>query len=156
MTVVGVTGHQNLPPQTVALLKGCLPGILDNLSAREMVVSLAKGADQVCAAIANELGISLRVIIPSESYESTFDEEGLATYSRLLSVATSVVTLDYDTPSEGAFLAAGRRVVDESDVLIAVWDGKPAAGRGGTGDVVIYGSTKGKRVLVLWPDGVKR
>lgn len=156
VTVVGITGHQGLPSQVIDLLEQRVPVILRDLSASEMVASLAQGADQVCAAIAVELGVPLRVIIPSQSYDVTFDEEGLGRYQHLLDRASSVVTLGYDAPSEEAFFAAGRQVADESDVLIAVWDGQPAAGLGGTGDVVAYARSKGTRVEVLWPDGVSR
>ncbi|MBM9459499.1 hypothetical protein JK386_06260 [Nocardioides sp. zg-536] len=156
MTVLGITGHQGLPVETVALLEERLPVILRDLSVSEMVGSLAQGADQVCAAIAVDQGVPLRVIIPSQSYDVTFDGEGLARYHELLQRASSVVTLSYGAPSETAFFAAGRQVADESDVLIAVWDGQPAAGLGGTGDVVAYARSKGTRVEVLWPEGVVR
>ena len=156
MTAVGVTGHQGLPPAATALVQSRLPAILAEVGASELVGSLAEGADQLCATIAADLGVSLRVILPSKMYDSTFDGEALATYNRLLSGATSVITLPYDAPSEAAFLAAGHRVADEADVLIAVWDGKPAAGVGGTGDVVDYARDRGASVLVLWPEGVER
>ena len=156
MTVVGITGHQGLPAQAVALLEERLPVILRDLSASEVVGSLAQGADQTCAAIALDLGVPLRVVIPSKSYDTTFDASGLKRYRDLLQRAVSVVTLPYDAPSEQAFFAAGRQVADEADVLIAVWDGQPAAGLGGTGDVVSYARSRGTRVEVLWPDGVAR
>jgi hypothetical protein len=156
VTVVGITGHQGLPAQAVAFLEQRLPVILEGLSVSELVGSLAQGADQICAAIAVNRGVRLRVIIPSHRYDATFDEDGLAKYHDLLRRASSVVTLAYDAPSEEAFFAAGREVADESDVLIAVWDGQPAAGLGGTGDVVAYARSTGTRVKVLWPDGVSR
>lgn len=45
--------------------------------------------------------------------------------------------LPYSKPEE-AFLACGKAVADWTDILIAIWDGRPAKGRGGTGDVVAY------------------
>lgn len=156
MTRVGVTGHQVLPPQAVALVQERLPSIFRRLHATEVVGSLAKGADQLCAAIALELGIAIRVIVPSQGYSTTFDKEGLETYERLRREATSVVTLEYADPSEEAFNAAGRQVVDECEVLLAVWDGLSASGLGGTGDIVAYARSKGTSVTVLWPRGVQR
>lgn len=156
LTVVGITGHQRLPPQAVALLEERLPAVLRDVSASKLVGNLAEGADQTCAAIALHLGLTLRVIIPSRAYETTFDADGLKRYRDLLHRATSVFTLPYDGPSEEAFFAAGRAVADEADLLIAVWDGQPAAGLGGTGDVVSYARTRGTSIEVLWPDGVIR
>jgi len=40
-----------------------------------------------------------------------------------------------EVTDEDAYMAAGRRVVDLSDVMIAVWNAKPAKGKGGTADI---------------------
>src|SRR5271165_2228772 len=40
-----------------------------------------------------------------------------------------------EVTDEDAYMAAGRRVVDLSDVMIAVWIAKPAKGKGGTADI---------------------
>ncbi|MFG2222777.1 hypothetical protein [Streptomyces sp. NPDC048644] len=42
------------------------------------------------------------------------------------------------------------------DRLIAVWDGQPARGYGGTADVVAYARSTGVPVEVVWPDGATR
>ena len=39
-------------------------------------------------------------------------------------------------------------MVEHADVLIAVWDGRPARGMGGTADAVAYARQRG--VPVLW------
>ena len=36
------------------------------------------------------------------------------------------MTLDYPSPSEEAFFAAGKQIVEAADELIAIWDGEPA------------------------------
>jgi hypothetical protein len=48
---------------------------------------------------------------------------------------------------DDAFLACGARTVDECDVLVAVWDGKDAGGRGGTGDIVAYARSQEKPIV---------
>jgi len=68
----------------------------------------------------------------------------------------SVETLSFDEPSEEAYLAAGCRVVDMSDVLLAVWDGQPARGKGGTGNIVEYARSRATRVEIVWPKGITR
>jgi hypothetical protein len=47
-------------------------------------------------------------------------------------------------------------VVDRSERVVAVWDGKPASGVGGTADVVSYAHQKRVPVVVLWPEGATR
>ena len=47
-------------------------------------------------------------------------------------------------------------LVGPVDELLAVWDGKPARGYGGTADVVAYAERNGVPVRVLWPEGATR
>ena len=51
---------------------------------------------------------------------------------------------------------AGKVVVDRSSVLLAVWDGQPSRGLGGTADVVAYARQRGVPVTVIWPEGASR
>jgi hypothetical protein len=44
---------------------------------------------------------------------------------------------------EEAYEATGLYVVEHSDVLIAVWDGRPARGRGGTASIVATAREQG-------------
>jgi hypothetical protein len=53
-------------------------------------------------------------------------------------------------------MAASMLMIDTADELIAVWDGQPARGYGGTADVVAYARRRGKPVHVIWPDGAER
>lgn len=80
----------------------------------------------------------------------------LAAFRRLLALASEEVLLPFSAPAEDAFWAAGREVVERSDKLLAIWDGLPAAGLGGTADVVRYARAAGKDVEVIWPAGAAR
>jgi len=40
-------------------------------------------------------------------------------------------------------------VVDNCDVLIAVWDGEGAQGQGGTGEIVARARSQGKPVVIV-------
>lgn len=156
MTTVGITGHQRLPAAASAHLHERLPEVFRDLHGTVVVSSLAEGADQECTKIALDLGLSVRVIVPSDDYISTFHGAARKRYTQLLANAESATTLPFDRPSEDAFLQAGKQVAEESDVLVAVWDGQPAASMGGTADVVSHARARGKRVVVIWPEGVTR
>lgn len=43
-----------------------------------------------------------------------------------------------------------------SDEVLAVWDGLPARGYGGTADVVTFAENNGIPVRVVWPEGATR
>lgn len=161
MTVVGVSGHQELPEQAVAHAKHELLRLVPerqwSLEALSGVSSLAAGADQLFAEHVLRVGGDLRVVIPCEDYLKTFQSASdRRRYRALLEQAVRVDTLPFPEPSEEAFFVAGKAVVEASDWLIAIWDGERARGLGGTADVVDYATELGRRVEVVWPDGVTR
>jgi hypothetical protein len=155
---VGITGHQNLPRHAAAVVRGMLQQLVgEQPDPLTCVTSLAQGADQICAALVLKRGGSLHAVVPCARYEKSFATARAAERFRaLLAESARVETLPFPEPSEEAFLAAGRRVVDLSDLLIAVWDGRPARGRGGTADIVAYARRRDVSVRVIWPPGLSR
>lgn len=116
------------------------------------VSCLAKGADQLFSAILIQHGIDLKVVVPCRQYEKAFDDPvALSDYLFFVEHASSVETLDFELPCASAFLAAGKSVVNQVDLMIALWDGRPATGLGGTADIVAYAREVQKKVLVVWP-----
>jgi hypothetical protein len=159
---LGITGHQHIPEEAVAVVREELIELVER-SLEEAaippacVTSLAEGADQMFATLVLKRGGALHVIVPCKRYEESFEAAaGAARFALLLAEATTVETLPFLEPSEEAFLAAGRRVVDLSDQLVAVWDGEPARGKGGTADIVAYARSLGVEVSIVWPDGLQR
>lgn len=155
---IGVTGHQEIPPQARGFVIRGIKALLDQ-AAHDVVgvSSLAAGADQLFASLVLERGGRLEVILPCNAYETSFSRpEDLRNFHALLAKAANVETLSFDEPCEDAYLAAGHRAVDLSDVLLAVWDGQPARGKGGTADIVEYATSRGTQVEIVWPEGIKR
>jgi len=149
---IGITGHQELSAKAEAFVKAHLPGELKAASATRCVSSLAAGADQLFAQAALASAVPLHVVVPCQHYEDAFSSpQALAQYQDLRKQAASEETLNYDQPNSAAFLAAGQRVADLSDKLLAIWNGQPARGEGGTADIVAYARRLGKPVLVFWP-----
>jgi len=156
MTRIGVTGHQNIPPEARAAVSRLARDALAEHPSLVAVSSLAAGADQIVASAALAAGGALMLIVPCVHYRSTLSGDDLKRYDRLSAVAIDVELLPFDQPSEEAFMAAGKRVVDVSEHVLAIWDGLPAAGYGGTADVVEYARGLGREVTVIWPPGVAR
>lgn len=155
---IGVTGHQDIPPEALTYVeRGIARTLARNTGDLVGISSLAAGADQIFAKAILQRGGTLYAIIPCKNYEATFsDSAERARFSDLLAKASRVEILDHEGPSEDAFFDAGRHVVEKSDLLIAVWDGRPAQGFGGTADVVHYARGHGRAVEVIWPSGVAR
>lgn len=151
---IGITGHQKLEDSTNwnwvklefnKILAQCPKPFTG-------VTSLAIGADQLFAEAVLEHGGSLAVIIPFNEYEFKFSEGyERQKYHCLLDKATTVNILPQMASDEESYFEAGKKVVGIVDFLVAVWDGKPSRGLGGTADVVKYAKQCQKKVVYLNP-----
>ncbi len=114
-----------------------------------MVSALAEGADQLLAEVALELGYELDAPLPFERDEYKKDFDDTAGFDRLVKRARSVLELDGDR-STGAlpYARVGRILLGHADVLVAIWDGEEANGRGGTAEVVVEAAAVG--IPVVW------
>lgn len=158
MPRIGVTGHSNLSASTVALVTAGIRAALEPHSADLTgVTCLARGADQVFSRVVLELGGAVEVVLPAPDYrDSKVGADNLAEFDELLGKASSVHTMPYARSGRRAYMAASEHVLSTVSALIAVWDGKPAGGYGGTADVVAAARRAGIAVTVIWPDGAKR
>jgi hypothetical protein len=59
--------------------------------------------------------------------------------------------LNNNDDPERSFFEAGRYIVSKADVLFAAWDEQPAAGFGGTADVVELAIESARPILVVNP-----
>ncbi|MEV6416704.1 hypothetical protein [Kribbella sp. NPDC051718] len=156
---IGITGHSNLTPPSEKLVYDAMRGVLKPYLQEEVsgVTCLARGADQIFARVIGDVGSQFAVVLPSRNYrDKKVKPANRDLFDELLSAAVEVTYLPFDEPGRDAYMAASEELVSRSDLLIAVWDGKPAGGYGGTADVVAYALSQGRRVLVLWPEGAER
>ena len=155
---IGVTGHVDIPPLAREYVMKGTNTILDQVNAALIgVSSLAAGGDQLFASLVLQRGGRLEVVLPCKGYETSFSRpDDLRNFRALIERAATVEMLSFDEPSEEAYLAAGYRVVDLSEILLAIWDGQPAKGKGGTADIVEYAKRRGIRLEIVWPKGLMR
>jgi len=165
---VGVTGHRpnRLRSDEVCVavhLRHVLEALRDGARARgagEPLIalsSLAEGSDRLFAEAAMALDCELHVLLPFKSadYETTFDDAATTSvYRLLLARAAQVIELPGSlTDQTASYEAVGRAMVEASDILVAVWDGDPAAGRGGTPEIIKYAVARG--CPVVWIDATE-
>jgi hypothetical protein len=158
--LVGMTGHAGLPPPTAELVTAALRETL-RADALNLVgvTMLGPGADQLFARVVLSLGGILHVVQPTTGmqYRDGFeDPEARRSYDELYGQASHVEALDHAESTEQAHMDAGKVVVVRSSLLVAVWDGQPARGLGGTADVVAYARQRGVPVKIIWPEGATR
>jgi hypothetical protein len=111
---------------------------------RDLVVvsALAEGADRL---VAQEClcrdGATLAAVLPLpvDEYSKDFiTDASRREFADLLAAATSVQFAEAMPTRDQAYERAGQMMVEQSDVVIALWDGLAGAGRGGTADTVAY------------------
>jgi hypothetical protein len=104
-----------------------------------VISPLAEGADRWVADEGRRLGYEIQVPIPflESRYEEDFKtEDSLREYQTLRKAATSALVLDADPSDPARYVAVGRTVRSNCDLLIAIWNGRDAKGEGGTAQVV--------------------
>ena len=157
---VGVTGHRALAhPDQVA---SEVDVVLDRLAAASgdslvAVSGLAEGADRIVAQriLARPGGrlVALLPFAPVDYIVDFADPASVKEFTDLLAAADEqeVITGDPadDWTREAAYERAGHAMLDRSDVLLALWDGKPAQGRGGTAEMVFEANLVGRPVEVI-------
>jgi hypothetical protein len=158
---VGVTGHRRLgdDPRTPWYVHAQCVRILDRLQelaryrqARLVAYSgLAIGGDSLFAWAAIGLGIPLIGVWPFEAYPEDFDASERPQFDTLNQLCAEVHRLPRKQRSDRSYMAHGKWLVDHVDHVVAVWNGLPAAGLGGTGDVVAYAERQGRIVWRIDP-----
>jgi len=129
------------------------------------VSPLAEGADRMFAEEALKRGYGLCCPMPfaQAEFENDFDGGSVAAFRALLDHARTqgLVRFELDgarnSPADPdaearAYAAAGRVVVNQSDLLVVVWDGGQPAGNGGT--VQALREALHYNVPVLWIDAL--
>lgn len=121
-----------------------------------LISPLADGADQAAAKAALLLGWELQAILPFDRarYRTSLEhDEARGAFDDLIAKASVVLELPGDGDGEvGDYVMTGRATVAHSDILIAVWDGEPARGRGGTAEVAAQAIVMGTGLVHLPPD----
>ena len=155
---VAVTGHRGFDERTSRLVDDALRKHLASVAPGELVgiSCLADGADQLFARAVVDAAGRLIVVVPAAQYRAGLPESCHAEYDALMASASDVWRLDFVESTSEAHMAASRRMIEGASELVAVWDGQPARGHGGTADVVTAAREHGLAVTVMWPDGASR
>lgn len=150
--ILGITGHQSLEGFDLDWIKLIIGNFLTENNVIKGVSSLAIGADQLFCRELIKRNINYDVVIPCNNYISTFKTlDDSRSFLDLLNMSKDTYTLDFDKPSESAFYSAGIEIVNKTTVMLAIWDGKPAKGLGGTGDIVEFALKQKKSVFHINP-----
>ncbi len=155
--VVGLTGHRHLKNEEAirALLHEQLLALGRRARGRLVGCSSgAIGADLLFAETCAALKIPWKALLPfsPSEFKTDFNESQWAHASDLLKGAVETEISGSAEARTAAYLRCGLRTVDEADVVIAIWNGLPARGMGGTADVVRYARQEKKPLVLIHPE----
>lgn len=174
---IGFSGHRSLPDADPAQLQARLGEVLAEIerAARAALAggwpglppaeapsrlelrgltALAAGADRFMARAILAAGWPLVAPLPfaREIYRNDFSgAEDIAEYDALLDRAAMVHEMDGIAGRTDAYRAVGRVTLEQSDILVTVWDGSLERGPGGTAEVVREARATDIPVIVIEP-----
>jgi hypothetical protein len=168
---IGVTGHRDLErdrklQEVPRLVRNLLPESDATPLRLAAVSALAEGADRLIVeeVFAHEdrrgQKARLEVVLPFEKMRyielQAFSAAATAEFEAWLERSTSIIELNGSWEPNGrdaSYAAAGQHVVNRCDILVALWDGKPSRGRGGTAETLLYAAELGKPCIWIATEG---
>ena len=152
--VIGFTGHRQLaePKLVSAAIRATLMDLKEAAPGEWLALSsIAAGSDTIFAQQAMRLNLAWQAVLPlpPAEFRNDFSPSEWRDAESLLAEAEQVRVLTEKDGRNDAYLDAGMETVHESDVLLAVWDGAPARGKGGTADVVGYARELGHPIVII-------
>ena len=152
--VVGFTGHRQLTNE--AMVERVIREVLSSLRTEAGVEwlamsSVAAGSDMAFARAALSIGLGWEAVLPlpPAEFRHDFSELEWRSVEALLGEAEHVRVISERGHREDAYLDGGMETVNHCDVLLAVWDGEPSRGRGGTAEIVAYARELGRPLILL-------
>jgi hypothetical protein len=141
---IGVCGHRHLPhlehlEMGIRVAVKRIQAAYANAN-YQVYSCLAEGADRLLARrLVETLAADLIVILPLPEREYLQDfqtKESIQEYWNLKLLARQVITPAHEQARPQAYRVTNDYLVANCDLLLAIWDGEPARGPGGTGEIV--------------------
>jgi hypothetical protein len=152
--VIGFTGHRVV--NDVAGVERALREVLTGLRAESPVEwlalsSIAAGSDMSFTRTALGLGMGWEAVLPlaPAEFRRDFNERDWRDVEAMLAEAEHVRVISERPQRDDAYLDCGMETVNHCDLLLAVWDGEPARGRGGTAEIVAYAREMGRPLIII-------
>jgi hypothetical protein len=149
---IGFTGHRKLPDE--ARCREAIRRVLLEWRAKTPgviygVTSAAAGGDLLFAETCLELNLPIRIFlpVPKEKFREDFDE---LSWERAESVFTKALSVEVTGAGEKLterYYECGIETVQQSQLLLALWDGEPSQGLGGTADMVHFAREQERPVI---------
>ncbi|MEU8545037.1 hypothetical protein AB0C52_34400 [Streptomyces sp. NPDC048717] len=156
--MIGVVGHEDLPPDTSVLVERELRACLERYA--EPAPGLVRAGTRPAAAFARAIraaGRDLVALLPAQgAVPAPLPSRAVEQAREVMALAEEVRLLAYDPADRDACVRADEALILHCDRVLAVWDGSPTNGRDATAHMVAYARARGVQVEVVWPAGAVR
>ena len=164
--IIGFTGHRSGIDEAVvrSALNDALVGFQElaakNSGRAELYSSVAEGSDTLCVETARQLNMPVHILLPMDELEFASDFTSAEAWlrsnrqierARQRPCRDSVHQAPGETERPDCYFNQGMHILSAADILVAVWDGLPARGLGGTAEVVEQAIAIGIPVLQIDP-----
>lgn len=153
MIRIGITGHRPhrlKVPETklaarvamvlTALIEATGEPVRKSRPLLDIISPLAEGCDRIVAQRALALHQHVTALLPFKrrDYEATFADASTTKEFRRLWKASGERTVlnGLAKNAEASYVAVGMVTLARSDLILTIWDGQPAQGRGGTPEIL--------------------
>jgi hypothetical protein len=149
---IGFSGHRQLADEpkcreairkVLEDWKAKVPGVVYGLS------STAAGGDLLFAETCIKLNLPIRVFLPfpKEKFRADFDDPTWKRAERVMASALSVEVKGVSQKSAEGYYECSIETVQQSELLMALWDGRHGRGLGGTADAVYFALEQGRPIV---------
>ncbi len=153
---IAITGHRPnklwndydlVSPGMIAIRERLQRGI-DKAKPTVMISGMALGIDTLWAELALVNGIKLIAAIPCQGHPDRWPQKSRDRYGAIIQNPLTEVVMVSNAPyNHSCMQKRNEWMVDNSDLLVAVWDGTP----GGTKNCVDYAISQNKTMIVIDP-----
>jgi len=157
IVAIGFTGHRVLEDESRSRIR--ILEFLQDFKAKTNktiygLSSAAAGGDLLFAESCIQLGIPLRILLPlpKERFRQDFDNVTWTRSESAMQHAISVEVIGSGQTAEERYYECGIETVLQSQMLVALWDGKPSQGLGGTEEIV--GFAREQTRPLIWINSV--
>src|ERR1700686_4438738 len=149
---IGFTEHRHLPDETKsrAVIRKILLEWIDKVQGVVYgVTSAASGGDLLFAETCIELNLPIRIFlpVPKEKFREDFDDSSWDRAEGVFQKALSVEVTGAGEKLTERYYECGIETVQQCQLLIALWDGEPSQGLGGTADMVHFAKEQARPVI---------
>jgi len=153
--IISITGHRpadlggyEIPNPVYDNVRKLLTEKFKELNPQMVISGMALGADQWAAYVAIELCIPFTAAVPCDNQDSRWPADSRKQYQELLGLAAKVVVVSPGPYAAYKMHKRSQWMVDNSDVLVAIWTGKQ---HGGTFSCVQYAKSQNKDIHIINP-----